>query len=94
MLKSVCAGYARAFQLIMQKLKIPTYYVLGFAKEDHAWNIVKLNGRYYNVDLTWDDTGSIFKHFNISDIDMEFTHRRSGISNNLPKCLNGNYNLG
>lgn len=92
--KSVCAGYARAFQLIMQKLKIPTYYVLGFAKEDHAWNIVKLNGLYYNVDLTWDDTGSIFKHFNISDIDMEFTHRRSGISNNLPKCLNGNYNLG
>ncbi len=23
--------------------------------EDHAWNIVKVNGKWYNIDLTWDD---------------------------------------
>ena len=84
--KSVCAGYARAFQLIMQKLNIPTYYVLGFAKEDHAWTIVKLSGEYYNIDLTWDDTGGVFKHFNLTDSEMAITHKREGISKKLPNC--------
>lgn len=84
--RSVCAGYTRAFQLIMQKLNIPTYYVLGFAKEDHAWNIVKLNGEYYNVDITWDDTGGVFKHFNLTDEEISTSHARNGISLNLPKC--------
>ena len=84
--KSVCAGYTRAFQLIMQKLRIPTYFVLGYAKEDHAWNIVKLNGEYYNVDLTWDDTGGVFKHFNLTDKEISDTHKRNSISVNLPRC--------
>ena len=92
--KSVCAGYARAFQLIMQRLNIPTYYVLGFAKEDHAWNIIKLNGEYYNVDLTWDDTGGVYKHFNLTDSEMSSTHQRGGISKNLPKCNYENYRMG
>ena len=76
---------------IMQRLNIPTYYVLGFAKEEHAWNIVKLNGGYYNVDLTWDDTGGVYKHFNLTDRDIAVTHERRGISKNLPKC---NYRMG
>ena len=50
--RSVCAGYARAFQYIMQQLDIPCYYCTGYAGEDHAWNIVKLDGAYRNVDVT------------------------------------------
>ena len=92
--KSVCAGYARAFQLIMQRLNIPTYYVLGYAKEDHAWNIVKINGEYYNVDLTWDDTGGVYKHFNLTDKELSSTHQRTGISKYLPKCIYENYRYG
>ena len=84
--KSVCAGYSRAFQLILQRLEIPTYYVLGYANEEHAWNIVKLSGEYYNVDLTWDDTGRIYNHFNITDKELSNTHSRRGISINLPEC--------
>ena len=62
--KSVCAGYTRAFQFIMNQLGIPCYYCSGLGKSDtkkddtwerHAWNIVKLGPDYYNVDLTWDD---------------------------------------
>ena len=41
--KTVCAGYARAFQYLMQKLGIPCYYCTGFAGENHAWNIIKLS---------------------------------------------------
>ena len=87
--KSVCAGYSRAFQLILQRLDIPTYYVLGTANEEHAWNIVKLSGEYYNVDLTWDDTGRRYSHFNITDKEISKTHDRLGESKRLPKC---NYN--
>jgi len=89
--KTVCAGYARTFQLIMQMLDIPTYYVLGYAKEDHAWNIIKLDGGYYNVDLTWDDTGIRNSHFNLPDLYIEKTHSRVGISKYLPYCYDYKY---
>lgn len=89
--KSVCAGYARAFQLILQKLNIPTYYVLGTANEEHAWNIVKLSGEYYNVDLTWDDTGRRYSHFNITDKEISKTHERASVSRKLPKCIYNTY---
>ena len=89
--KSVCAGYSRAFQLILQKLEIPTYYVLGTANEEHAWNIVKLSGEYYNVDLTWDDTGRRYSHFNITDKEISKTHERASVSRKLPKCIYNTY---
>ena len=50
--KTVCAGYSRAFQYIMNKLGIRTYYISGDSSGDHAWNIVELDNEYYNVDLT------------------------------------------
>ena len=48
--KSICAGLSRAFQLIMIRLNIPTYYCVGISSVNHAWNIVKLDDGYYNVD--------------------------------------------
>lgn len=85
---SVCAGYSKAFQYIMQKLGIPCYYVTGYSNGAHAWNIVKIDGYYYNVDLTWDNTGSnMYSYFNKNDDDFNYTHTRSDISNNLPQCL-------
>ncbi len=84
--KTVCAGYARAFQYIMIKLGIPTYYVTGSAGEEHAWNIVYLSDGYYNVDLTWDDTNSSYVYFNVNDSILLNTHKRNGLSINLPSC--------
>lgn len=85
--KSVCAGYARAYQLIMQELGIPCYYCVGSAGEDHAWNIVKLDDGFYNVDLTWDDTdGGHYDYFNKTDEDYAPTHVRTDLSVRLPAC--------
>jgi hypothetical protein len=85
--KSVCAGYARAFQYCMQKLGIPTYYCTGYSGGDHAWNIVKLADGYYNVDVTWDDTDpATYDYFNKSDADYAKTHVRQSLSVNLPAC--------
>lgn len=85
---TVCAGYAKAFQYIMQQLGIPAYYVTGTSEnEDHAWNIVLINGQYTNVDLTWDDTsGERYRFFNKSDGEMNDSHTRTGLSVNLPVC--------
>lgn len=59
--KSVCEGYAKAFQYIMNEVGIENTIVIGKATnsknetENHAWNYVKLDGQWYAVDVTWDD---------------------------------------
>ena len=85
--QTVCAGYARAYQYLMQQLGIPCYYCTGYSGENHAWNIVKLHGDYYNVDVTWDDTNPhTYDYFNCSDNDLAATHVRRGLSVKLPAC--------
>ena len=58
--ESVCAGYAKANQYLLNKLGIYCTYVTGVSQnedgtEAHAWNIVRCNGNYYYVDVTWAD---------------------------------------
>lgn len=49
-----CNGYALAFMAIMRECGIPCTYETG---DNHAWNTVLLDGEWYNIDVTWDDTG-------------------------------------
>ena len=72
--KTVCQGYTKAMQLILNRMGIFCTLVNGKAcgrngvpdaeelknSENaewggHVWNIVKCNGMYYNVDVTWGD---------------------------------------
>jgi len=50
--KAVCAGFAKASQIIFQNIGIESYIVLGATRGAHAWNIVKVNGEYYQFDST------------------------------------------
>lgn len=85
--KSVCAGYARAFQFLMIVQGIPTYYCTGYSGEDHAWNIIRVDGDYYNVDVTWDDTDpSTYDYYNKTDAEYAKTHVRKSLSVKLPAC--------
>lgn len=53
---AVCDGYAHAFKMIMKKLKIPCKFVVGSSQGvGHGWNMVKLGGKWYHVDVTFDD---------------------------------------
>lgn len=53
---SNCNGYAKAFQLLMQKFNIPCTIIRGTADNVfHAWNVIELEGKYYHVDATWGD---------------------------------------
>lgn len=85
--KTVCAGYARAFQYLIQQLNIPCYYCTGYSGEDHAWNIIRLGQEYYNVDVTWDDTNpATYNYYNKSDSEFADTHVRRSLSVYLPAC--------
>ncbi len=59
--EAVCEGYARTFKYIIDSLGIPCVLVSGTATnssgitESHAWNYVQLDGKWYAIDITWDD---------------------------------------
>ena len=52
--KAVCEGYAQAYQYVMQHYGVHTSIVTS-DNACHAWNIVKIRGNWYHVDVTWDD---------------------------------------
>ena len=54
---SVCAGYSRAAQYLLNNMGIECIYVVGTAQgqEAHAWNIVNCGGNYYQMDVTFGD---------------------------------------
>ncbi|MBQ4650628.1 MAG: hypothetical protein IJB73_08000 [Firmicutes bacterium] len=88
---TVCAGYAHGFQYMMQQMGIPCAYILGYtAGGYHAWNIVKLDGKHYAMDVTWDDPINgkkgkyYYTYFNITDKKMSKDHEREDISAVLP----------
>ncbi len=57
----VCEGYARSFKYILEAMNIPCVIVVGTGTnskgqtERHAWNYVQCDGKWYAVDVTWDD---------------------------------------
>ena len=84
---AICTGYTSTFQLLMDLLDIECVTVEGTAyngTEDHAWNMVRLDGAWYCVDVTWDDPVSstpvspaaAHMYFNVtSDFMRQFGHQ-------------------
>ena len=56
--KGVCDSYVQAYWLLMQLSGVPCSMISGYVpkyKENHAWNLVYMNGRWSHVDTTFDD---------------------------------------
>ncbi|MFI3202539.1 MAG: transglutaminase domain-containing protein, partial [Eubacteriales bacterium] len=55
---TVCAGFSRILQAAMEKVGIEAKYITGKTETErdsyHAWNQVKIDGVWYNTDVTWD----------------------------------------
>lgn len=63
--KAVCSGYSNLLKAMCNSAGIECEVITGFSKTvhsdinkplkktDHAWNSVKLNGKWYLVDATW-----------------------------------------
>ena len=71
--KGVCLGFSSVFQLLMDMAGVKCITVVGAAynsEEDHAWNMVRLDGAWYCVDATWDWTyyndAGYMRYFNVT----------------------------
>ena len=58
--KGVCANYAALFHACCQSVGIQSYIIEGYTRQNdkivplaHAWNAVYIDGRFYNIDVTW-----------------------------------------
>lgn len=52
----VCQAYMLAFIAAAERLGVESVPVTSDAM-NHAWNLVRVDGSWYHLDITWDDTG-------------------------------------
>ncbi len=52
--KGTCQGYAWAYMAILREMGIECEFAASDSIE-HIWNLVKIDGEWYHVDVTWDD---------------------------------------
>lgn len=79
---TVCQGYAMmAYQMLLDA-HIPAHIVDGTAGgQSHAWDLVRVAGHWYNLDVTWDDPvpdepGQVhYDYFNLTDAQLGRDHR-------------------
>ena len=77
---AVCQGYATLFYRFMMELGIDCRVVTGIGGTPdnygpHAWNIVKVDGLYYNLDATWDAGNTSYEWFLTSTWDFPDHYR-------------------
>lgn len=77
--KAVCEGYARAMQYLLQKCGVECAEVAGFVRKangesagGHAWNIIKIDGDYYYLDTTWDDSSNTVQTVKNTDLGFDY----------------------
>lgn len=77
-----CQGYANAYKNLMNTAGIPTDFIGGYGNGGrHGWNRVLINGAYYYVDVTWNDsTGNYSRYLLISEAEMNMDHQPSEIN--------------
>ena len=78
--KAVCEGYTKAMQYLLSFAGIESIPVNGTANGDwHQWNLVKINGCWYHLDATWDDSDSyiFYDYFNITDFTLKYDHEKA-----------------
>lgn len=92
----VCDGYASTFKYLCNEAGFNCIIAEGQAiqtneVEQHAWNLVELNNKWYNVDTTWDNDVNedgrfiSYKYFLTSDKILDKDHFRDGLCD-YPSC--------
>ncbi len=94
--KGVCEAYSNTFMLLCRMSGLNCTLASGVLDgSKHQWNIIELNGEYYNVDLTSDDpvpdkAGRVrYNCFNLNDEELAKTHT---LDDTNIKCSGARYN--
>ena len=97
---AVCDGFSSAFALLAGKLGFECMSVVGRSTcavtvQEHAWNIIKIRGKYYHFDVTWDARNYnefnefFYAYFAITD--EEIMHDHSWNKTATPVCSHNNF---
>lgn len=81
--EAVCEGYSKAFEVLLSMVGIESHVIRGVGNDiKHMWNVVKLNNRWYHVDVTWNDTDNkgFYEYFNVSS---EYILKNHSISTDI-----------
>lgn len=83
-----CSGYARAMKALCDGIGIGCYYVHANSKAvnpSHQWNEVKVNGKWYIVDVQCNDSSGFYAFFLVSAKYYQSAGMRWD-TNKYPKC--------
>ena len=91
----VCQAYTLLAYKMLDQLDFEVMYVVGEAGDDHAWNLVKLDGEWYHLDITWNDPrpdklGNIsYNYFLVNDNYLSKTHKWD--RTNYPRAISNRF---
>lgn len=81
---ALCEGYARAFAILCNKVGIENLFATGCQTvtdadgneypEEHIWNMVKVDGLWYNIDITWDDPTTSSKQNELDEAFLSYSY--------------------
>ncbi len=84
---AVCEGYSRAMQYLLSVFGIECNTINGMGKGNpHQWNCVKIDGEWYHLDATWDDTTDnniYYDYFNVSDSAIAHDHETAPLFSDM-----------
>lgn len=76
---AVCEGYSKAMQYLLSIFGIECNTISGNGNGNlHQWNVVKIDGEWYHLDATWNDTTDnniYYDYFNVSDPVISYDHQ-------------------
>ncbi len=94
----VCEGIAKSVKILCDQLSIPCIVVISEnnpeknIKYRHAWNLIQINGAWYHLDATFDNTlgkaGVRYDYFNLDDRHIFMDHEP--VIYEIPSCIEPN----
>ena len=86
---AVCEGYSKLFQFLCLQVGINSTQVIGTSNGGgHMWNAVLIDGEWYQLDLTWNDSDDIvsYKYFNLTTQEISKDHLIDSTVLAVPNC--------
>ena len=93
---AVCDGFSSAFAFLTKKLGFDCMLVVGRSAysstgfTNHAWNIIKVQSKFYHMDITWDtrryNEFGEYSHVYFAMKDEEIAYDHTWDKNTAPSC--------
>ena len=94
--KALCEGYSKTFSYLCNRLGIENVIVTGKTNVPHMWNMVKVDGNWYHIDVTWDKPSGplneaypsivLYQYFMVTDSVIENDHTIIPIVRDVPRA--------